>query len=62
LSPDFMHLMWKIFSTEDLCKSILSDPEFLTGLYNKIDTFFKGVNLFMSIIYTFIVRTRWNSV
>ena len=46
--------MLKIFDTEDLCKSLLSDPEFLADSYNKTDTLFKGVNEFISILYIFL--------
>jgi hypothetical protein len=42
--------MWKIFGTEDFCKIILTGPEFLVGLYNKIDNLFKGLNEIISII------------
>jgi len=52
------HLMWTILDTEYLCTSILSDGKFLVDLYNKTETLFKGVNEFISIIYTFIARTR----
>jgi hypothetical protein len=50
--------MWKILDSEDLCKSLLNDPEFLADPHNKIDTFLKDVNEFISILYTFFVQIR----